>query len=175
MTDVTLAIDPGNNTGVAWGIGGRLFACYLSDPAGALIVPAGIARDPATGKTYSPVKAVVEYPKFYGVRAYGSASKAYGVANSLIRESVTLGRWIERATLIGADVVEVLPRDWKSTLPKRAMLKLIWSRLTREERALVLGLDLPKSLVHNVLDAVGVMLWSCGRLELKGGNQHGVE
>lgn len=168
MTGVTLAIDPGNNTGVAWGIDGRLFACYLSDPAGALIVPDAVV--PGT-----PVRAIVEYPKFYGVRAYGSSSKAYGVANSLIRESVTLGRWVERATLIGATVEEILPRDWKSTLPKRAMLKLIWSRLTREERALVLGLDLPKSLVHNVLDAVGVMLWSCGRLELKGGNQHGVE
>lgn len=165
---VTLAIDPGNNTGVAWGVDGRLVACYLSDPAGALIVPDAVV--PGT-----PVRAIVEYPKFYGVRAYGSSSKAYGVANSLIRESVTLGRWVERATLIGATVEEILPRDWKSTLPKRAMLKLIWSRLTREERALVLGLDLPKSLVHNVLDAVGVMLWSCGRLELKGGNQHGVE
>jgi hypothetical protein len=176
MTDVTLAIDPGNNTGVAWGCDGRLVACYLSDPAGALVIPDSLRNCGGVGLGVRyPVKAVVEYPKFYGVRAYGSASKAYGVANSLIRESVTLGRWIERATLIGADVVEVLPRDWKSTLPKRAMLKLIWSRLTREERALVLGLDLPKSLVHNVLDAVGVMLWSCGRLELKGGNQHGVE
>lgn len=165
---VTLTIDPGNNTGIAWGVNGRLFACYLASPADALVVPQGIVRDPTTGIPYSPVRAIVEYPKFYGVRAYGSSSKAYGVANSLIRESVTLGRWVERATLIGATVEEILPREWKGTMPKRAMLKLIWSRLTREERALVLGLDLPKSLVHNVLDAIGMLLWSCGRLELKG-------
>ncbi len=161
---VTLAIDPGNNTGVAWGIDGRLLACYLASPADALVVPSLL-----DGVTMSaPVRCVVEYPKFYGVKAYGSSSKAYGVANSLIRESVTLGRWIERATVIGADVVEVLPRDWKGTLPKRTMLRMIVERMTREERRIVNALGLPKSLVHNVLDAVGILLWSAGRLELKG-------
>ncbi len=167
---VVLGIDPGNNTGIAWGFDGRLVACYLSDPASALVVPRSI-YETLPGAS---IRCVVEYPKFYGVRAYGSSSKAYGVANGLIREAVTLGRWVERATQVGAEVVEVLPRDWKGTLPKRAMLKLIWFRLTREERALVLGLDLPKSLVHNVLDAVGIVLWSAGRLELKG-NEHGLE
>lgn len=164
--EVTLAIDPGNNTGVAWGVNGKLVACYLSDPDGELVIPIGfgIGND-----TFGPpLRAVVEYPKFYGVRAYGSASKAYGVANSLIRESVTLGRWVERATIAGAEVVEVLPRDWKGTLPKRAMLRMIVERMTPDERRIVKALDLPRSLVHNVLDAVGIVLWSAGRLELKG-------
>lgn len=165
---ITLAIDPGNATGVAWGYDGRLVACYLSDPYGALVVP-NMFQYVGPGDTClaAPCRAVVEYPKFYGVRAYGSPAKAYGVANALIRESVTLGRWIERATNVGATVVEVLPRDWKGTMRKRAKLKHIVSMLDPDERRIVKALELPRSLVHNVLDAVGIMLWANGRLEMK--------
>lgn len=164
---VTLAIDPGENTGVAWGFEGKLVACYLAHPGDELVIPYELRNCGGVGLgcKYADVRAVVEYPKFYGMRAYKSPKVAYGVANSLIRESVTLGRWVERASHHTDDIVEVLPRDWKGTMPKQAMLRSIVARMSRDERKLVVALGLPKSLVHNVLDAIGIMLWSVGRTE----------
>lgn len=161
MTDrpVTLGIDPGNNTGVAWGHLRRIVACYLAEPGDKLILPDALVA--------MPIHCVIELPKFYPPKAYGSAAKAYNVGNALIRESVTLGGFKRNAEQLGATVEEVLPRTWKGTIPKKSMLKNIWAALDSDERALVKALGLPASLVHNVLDAIGLVLWSYNRLDVK--------
>lgn len=155
-----LGIDPGNNTGVAWGFDGRVVACYLAEPGDALVMPAALAGA-------GPIHCVIELPKFYPPKTYGSPAKAYNVGNSLIREAVTLGGFKRNAEQLGATVEEVLPRTWKGTLPKKSMLRLIWERLDVNERAQVKALGLPASLVHNVLDAIGLVLWSQNRLDIR--------
>lgn len=154
-----LGIDPGNNTGVAWGHNRRIVACYLAAPDDALVIPNAVAND--------GIHCVIELPKFYPVKAYGSPAKAYNVGNALIRESVTLGGFRRNALQVGATVEEVLPRTWKGTLPKRAMLRVIVAALDADERRLVKALGLPASLVHNVLDAIGLVLWSYDRLDVR--------
>lgn len=56
----------------------------------------------------------------------------------------------------------VLPKKWKGNTPKAICTKRIEKCLTPEE---VEALDpsVPKSLRHNMLDAVGIGLWALGR------------
>jgi hypothetical protein len=167
---IVLGCDPGNNTGIAWFLDGRLFACYLAAPGDELVVPALLYRRTPLGPSTEldgAAHAVFELPKFYPPKTYGSPAKAYNVGNSLIRESVTLGEWKHQARRLGMTLEEVLPRTWKGTMPKRAMLACIVKSLDVNERALVRALGLPASLVHNVLDAIGIGLWSCNRLDVR--------
>jgi hypothetical protein len=58
----------------------------------------------------------------------------------------------------------VYPRDWKGTLDPDEMILRVQRRLSATERAIV-TLPGAASLQHNVWDAVGIGLWSVGRLE----------
>lgn len=176
MTDarIKLAIDPGENTGIAWFFDGELVGCYLAAPGDTLVVPRGFVT--IGDKFASPAHCVIELPQFYPIGVYHRMAKgnrrngdalAMRVANSLIRESVTLGEWKQQARRLGMSLEEVLPRTWKGQMKKQAMLKCIVENMRPSERALVKALGLPKSLVHNVLDAVGLGLWSCDRLEVR--------
>lgn len=57
----------------------------------------------------------------------------------------------------------VYPRDWTGGVPKEIRTPKVLRCLTREEQALIEGLHLPKSKVHNVIDAVGIGLYVCTR------------
>ena len=61
-------------------------------------------------------------------------------------------------------VERIYPRVWKGQVPKAVMLRRIRAHLSAEEISVVTALDLPKSSVHNVWDAVGICLWAVGRL-----------
>lgn len=160
-----IGIDPGECTGVAFGVDGRLVHCYASKPDGKLVLPPSWPQFNG-----APVLARIELPKFYGVQAYGGLNreglaKAYSVANALIRESVSLGEWKRQLRdLHDCAIVEVLPRAWKGTAPKKAFTQRIAKQLTADERRIVLALGLSESKLHNVLDGVGLVLGAFGRL-----------
>jgi hypothetical protein len=158
---LTLALDPGENTGVAWGIDGKLVACSLAHPGDLLSVPEGPARELVF---FRDAHCVIELPRLYPVGVYGSPRKATAIGNSLIREAVTLGGFKDQALRLGMSTEEILPRDWKGMVAKRTMCKRVIDRMTRDERRLVVALGLPKSKVHNVLDAIGIFFWKVGRL-----------
>lgn len=159
-----IGIDPGNCTGVAVGLDGRLTNAYALQPKRGLTLP--FYMHPEWVHEHG-LLCVLEYPRFYGVKSYGGDPKATGVANALIREAVTLGGFAEQARKQGARVLEVAPRIWKGTMRKDAMVERIKGRLDADERAIVEALGLPPSKVHNVYDAVGIFLWAVGRLGKK--------
>lgn len=67
------------------------------------------------------------------------------------------------AAHVRCDVVAVLPREWKGTLPKEIACAHVYARLAPGERKVVDALGLPKSSIHHVLDAVGIGLHVVGR------------
>lgn len=167
MTIATLTIDPGECTGIAWGLDDNLVACDAATPGDELVLPATLNRATLEADCYVR-RCVIELPRFYPPKAYGSPKRATAIGNSLIREAVTLGRWTERAIKLGFDVEEEYPRTWKGSVKKRTMCLRVIARMTRDERKMVSAtlkrLGLAKSKTHNVLDAIGIFFWKVGRL-----------
>ena len=61
----------------------------------------------------------------------------------------------------------IMPHQWKGCVPKAIHQPRILAKLTDAERALV-ELVHPPSLVHNAVDAVGIGLFTLGRLGVDG-------
>lgn len=61
--------------------------------------------------------------------------------------------------------ISVYPPQWKGNVPKKIMTERIKKLLTSKERAILDAGDWPKSLEHNVVDAIGIGLWRLGRLK----------
>ena len=59
----------------------------------------------------------------------------------------------------------VYPPQWKGNVPKKIMTGRIKKLLTLDEWVIMSGGDWPKSLEHNVVDAIGIGLWRLGRLK----------
>jgi len=57
----------------------------------------------------------------------------------------------------------ILPRSWTGGVPKEARVQKTLRALTPAELDLVMTLKVPKSLLHNVIDAVGIGLYTLGR------------
>lgn len=55
-----------------------------------------------------------------------------------------------------------LPKTWKGTLRKEAFTRRILSRLGKDEMEILKEVRCPPSLLHNVVDAVGLALWTMG-------------
>lgn len=55
----------------------------------------------------------------------------------------------------------VKPREWKGQVPKDVTKARVLATLTEEEKEEIP--DLPKSLIHNVYDAIGIGLFKLGR------------
>lgn len=101
---------------------------------------------------------IIECPRVYPVEQQKGGTKGQ---NDLIALAAVAGA-VVGALNVGGSVRSVYPRDWKGTLDPDEMTARIRSRLTREERARCE--PCPKSLEHNLLDGVGIGLWSVGRL-----------
>ena len=170
---LNLTIDPGECTGLAWGFGAHLLACAAAGPGDALEVPDVVNTACHVGNTFESVGAygghmVIELPRFYPPKTYGHPKRATAIGNALIRESVTLGRWEERAHLLGFTFEEIYPRAWKGSIKKKAMCMHVIKCMTPDERKMVSATlkasKLAKSKTHNVLDAIGMFFWKVGRL-----------
>jgi hypothetical protein len=57
----------------------------------------------------------------------------------------------------------VLPREWKGQRPKGVDNVYTRRLLTEDEVEIIDDCNAPKSLMHNVIDAVGIGLWRLGR------------
>ncbi len=60
-----------------------------------------------------------------------------------------------------------LPRQWKGSVPKEIFARRIMLELTPEELKIFdeKKKDIPKSLLHNVVDAIGLGLYAVGRMK----------
>lgn len=106
-----------------------------------------------------PTRALIELPQVYGRAGRGGK----GDPNDLIDVAVTVGRI---AQAIGPHLTAELvrPRVWKGNVPADVMLARIEKRLDVSELHVVDRAPMPKSLKHNVVDAIGLGLWALGRL-----------
>jgi len=99
---------------------------------------------------------VIELPKVY------PTGRQKGDQNDLIKLAALAGALVGSCDWQSSRFVE--PRTWKGTLDADAMTERITERITVDEFTRV-DLTSPKSLHHNIWDAVGIGLWACGRLE----------
>jgi hypothetical protein len=103
-----------------------------------------------------PDLAIVEIPQVYVQR------KQRGDPNDLVHVAIVAGVVIHLLRH-SEEVKLVRPRTWKGTRPKAVCNDLTLSRLNDTERSILDGVDVPASLRHNVIDAVGLGLWELKR------------
>ena len=110
----------------------------------------------STVNVHRPDYLVIEIPQIY------RQSRSKGDPDDLLRLAILVGE-IE-AVFTGVPKVEVRPRAWKGTLPKKKMPEY----LVHKRNALALGpngryaaslRNVPRSLAHNLADAVGIGIW----------------
>ncbi len=166
-----LAIDSGACSGWALFVGGVLRACGLNEPPDDLDSPWLYSTEKAD--INNPLAVVIECPQ---LRPRGEKNP-----NSILLVARSAGEWGGRYKAVGADVSYVTPNDWKGSSPKEIDHRRTFAKLSPEElQALVLGckglsprsapidkavrVGLSKSDVRaNLMDAVGIGLWSVGR------------
>lgn len=79
--------------------------------------------------------------------------KLKGDPNDLITLAMNVGAFV---AAFGAEVTEYRPHEWKKQVPKEILTKRTQARLSIEELSRID--KAPKSLMHNVYDAVGIGL-----------------
>lgn len=152
-----LAIDPGNNAGGAVFIGYQLLAAGLLsrglDPFFELKNWFG------PGDDYACIldEIVIELPRI--IRGPGGQTEGKD-PNDLIKLAFGAGRLVERFPHIQLRTVS--PSDWKGGVPKRVHNLRVAACLTEDELALIPKLS--PTLVHNVIDAIGIGLEHLGRM-----------
>lgn len=103
-------------------------------------------------RTTRPDILVVEIPQVYGRNSMVDE-------NDLIAVAVTAGVFI--GSIICKELVTVRPAKWKGQVPKSIHNERVLAKLSADERDLLL--DIPKSKLHNAIDAIGIGLWHLGR------------
>ena len=132
-----LAIDPGACTGWAtFGELKQLLACGIGDP------PVELAGH-----------VIIELPQVYPQQPVPP--------NDLITLAFLAGRYAGRAS---GEVFTVFPHQWKGNLPKEVCAARVRMKLSSEEKKIVDDCDLPKSQMHNTMDAIGIGLFAIGRV-----------
>ncbi len=148
LRGLTLAIDPGKDTGWSLWTDARLLGAGLVDGDRPFL---GLPPDGVDNL-------LVEIPQ---ERVVGGGRRA--PANDLIRLAFRAG------TVVGGvhhmHRYEVLPVTWKGTLPKDVCARRVIERLMFDEgQTLDASLrNLAPNVRHNVLDAVGLGLYAVGR------------
>lgn len=148
-----VAYDPGkHHVGEAWFQDGELIACSLlreTDKG------EGILEDLPT--TIDADEAMIEIPQVYQQRSWK------GDPNDLIQIALVAGALAHAVAPFGF-VSFVRPHAWKGNAKKEAIEGWIRARLSPAESAVLAACDVPASLKHNVIDAVGIGMWALGRL-----------
>jgi len=94
----------------------------------------------------------VEWPRIY------TAGKLQGDPNDL---AGLVGVDCALAGILSIPVKRYFPDEWKGQTPKDVMNARVLERLTEAEKTRITS---PPSLLHNVLDAIGIGLHDLGRL-----------
>lgn len=135
-----LAVDSGANLGWAlFNFGGKLVGCGLRH------LPSEIPR---LGKI------VIERPHTGRTRA-----RARDIITLAIRAG-EVGGVLRYLTGVEPEYIE--PNKWKGQLPKKRCNDIVEAKLFPQEKRLLNDIK-PKSAQHNVLDAIGIGLFSVGR------------
>ena len=86
-------------------------------------------------------------------------------AHSLIAVARVVGavvmRFSDSPTLREVHIIK--PREWKGQVPKDICNKRTIARLSDAERTILTKKSYRKTILHNLLDAVGIGLWALGR------------
>jgi hypothetical protein len=163
-TGELLAVDPGKkHAGVAFFRDGILVAADLiraDDPlsvafavlnwVGAVPAKTGVARYDYVPDPNEVDVIVTERQQIYpGIRKADPndllpLAECVGAVNALIQAPMRK---------------RPLPREWKGSTPKAIFTQRIEEGMSAEEHAIVAAKKLPKSLVHNVIDAIGLGKW----------------
>lgn len=80
----------------------------------------------------------------------------------ILHVNITVGALMQHTVANKGFFQMVYPRTWKGNVPKEVMLNRIMSKLTEAEKKLLP--KLPKTKLHNVIDAIGIGLWKLERL-----------
>lgn len=158
-----LALDPGiRGCGVAFFQDGELqTGMYVPNPAARGNGPEEVRQMVAAVKYYLLPRCtlgldelVIEWPQVYST----SRGKDPNDLLPLVGIGCGLACVFPRAY-----AVRYLPREWKSTMAKGAAFeKRVLDRLGTDERQFISG---PRSLLHNVYDAIGLGLFHLGRFK----------
>lgn len=162
---VLLAVDPGTRgCGVALFDGQRLIlADYVYNPSkfrGDARMSDCLAMAHAALDWVLPTRLdeiVIEHMVIY----HSGRGKRGADPNDLLRLA-EIGGAI--CVLSGAAAKSYSAKEWKGSLPKEICHRRVLDRLSIDERSRLQG---PMSLLHNVLDAVGIGLHHLGRLEVR--------
>src|SRR3972149_4885609 len=144
------AIDPGvHATGVAHFDFGYLHAVRL--------VPGKTLEEMLRAFFLLPMSAemIIERPTGYGK---GKSDPDDLIRGALVAGAASMCCWEE------GELRFVEPRTWKGQVPKEIHHRRVVAALSAAELARIAEIQ-PKSLQHNVLDAVGLGLWHLGRLK----------
>ena len=145
-----LAVDPGTNvTGWASFVDTRLVPCGCWRADGLLAMLAEV-RLACENTTYSYERTVIERPQVYAQR------KWRGDPNDLIGVALVAGA----VAALFPPVDFVLPHTWKGSATDVVVEKRVRAALAPDE-LLIVG----RKARHDVWDAVGLGLWSLGRLD----------
>ena len=154
-----LCVDPGlRGCGVAEFTAGNLTrAAYVKNPVlsgrgyGA---HSQMARAVHEWRSSVSEKCIIEHP-----RVYPGSAQQKGDPNDLL-DVCAVGAAIASICEVATDTV--FPSDWKGQVPKEMMTERISKAITPEERLTIE--KCPATLMHNVVDAVGIGFHALGRL-----------
>ena len=99
-------------------------------------------------------KLIIEDPRIYPVTNVNP--------NDLMKLAKAVGAIV--AKIDAKHTKLVTPSKWKKSVPKKIHQKRIWRTLEEKEKEILDGCLCPKSLHHNVVDAVGIGLWELKRM-----------
>lgn len=160
MKKSLLAVDPGkHHAGAALFIDRSLVACTLVQASAPHLVAEGVYTwfvDQAVGNPGVDMEVAVLVVEGQQVYRQSRADP-----NDLLPLAECAGG--VKASVLASQVLAPLPREWKGSAPKEVCTRRILGKLRSPEVAVLDRCGSPQSLLHNVVDAVGLGLWALGR------------
>ncbi len=101
------------------------------------------------------LKLIIEDPRIYPVTNVRP--------NDLMKLANSVGAIVAKVNAKFTKLVT--PSRWKKSIPKTIHQKRILRCLSPEEKQILDNCLCPKSLQHNVVDAIGIGLWHVGRMK----------
>jgi hypothetical protein len=119
-----------------------------------VLVAAGVGAESV--EVGSASEAVIEKPVIYpGGRTRNP--------NDILKVALSAGEWAGRFKVAGLSIRYVEPRNWKGTIKAEIVCDRTLAKLTESERKIYDAVRLAPSKKHNLLDAIGIGFWACGR------------
>lgn len=155
----TITFDPGKRS-AAWAVfdGPVLVRCGM-ERWGDNVFPLSLEELFRASRTWEPMRVLIEYQQIY---AHGRARTRN--AADILSVTLTAGRIAQAIGPHAGAPRFVLPHEWKGSVRADVMLGRIVAILSSSERDILHATQVPRTLLHNVVDAIGLGLWSVGRL-----------